>query len=362
MKDSLTSLDVHYLVKELQVLAGSRLDKVYQAGKERKGDMTFQLRKKDAGKLLLRLVLPGFACLVAEKPAYPPMPGYFAVFLRKHLGNATLNALRQRDFERIIEIEFQNKNGIFTLIVELLPPGNALLLNSDGKIINLLQPQRHGQRLLRGGAMYEPPPPVFNTKDASAAEILDKLAASEKDSIVKAVAIDLSFGGVYAEEVCARADVDKSLKLPKNRLEPVVKEVKDIFKDKLKPFLVEEHVYPFAMRTKKGEGCESFSEGIAQLIPEVETAEQVEEAVQETKQKKTKNILEQQTQQLEGYRKSSEENQKKGEMIYSHYQDVKKILDGINKDRKKLSWKEVKEKYPNVAIDENKGKITIELE
>ena len=363
MKDSLTSLDMHYLAQELQMLEKARIDKTYQGEDEHKHDFTFVFRKAGTGKVFFRLVLPGLACIVDEKPTYGRLPGHFAVFLRKHLGNATLNTIRQRDFERILELEFENKKGTFTLLIELLSPGNALLLNDQGKIINLMQPQRHGQRLLRGGAIYTLPPEMFNTKTATADQIADRLLASQMDSLVKAIAIDLSFGGPYAEEVCKRAGVDKDAKPKKKDINEIAKVVKKMFKEKVKAFSVGKEIFPISLKTKKKEKeFDSFSAAIETVIPVIDS-EAVPVSKGKSKKDKVKDMLDTQERMLSGYKKSAKENHAKGERIYERYQDVDNLLKAINKDRKQMDWKEVKEKYKEqvTKINENKGEIVIEL-
>ncbi len=367
MNDSLSSLDLHYLVQELQVLVGARLDKAYQGADERKRDLLLQCNKTGAGKLLLRVVFPGLAYLAAEKPGYPQVPGPFAVFLRKHVGNARIVSVSQRGFDRILALGLENKNGRFTFLLELLPPGNALLLNDAGKIIGLLTPQRHGQRLLRGGAIYAAPPEFFDTKDAHVEELADRLLATKKDSLVKALASDLGLGGTYAEEVCVRAALDKDAKPKKAEAEQAAKAVRGLLDEKIAAFGTGDEVFPFSLKTKtpksgSSSGFTSFSAAIATVVPSFE--EDVEVAIRKTKKDKALDVVQQQEAQLAGYVKSAEENQAKGEAIYNHYQHVDALLTDIRQLHKEAGWKAVKEKYGSevVSIDDKKGEITIELE
>jgi len=367
MNDSLSSLDLHHLVRELQVLVGARLDKTYQGTDERKRDLLLQCNKKGMGKLLLRVIFPGFAYLAAEKPGYPRAPGPFAVFLRKRVGNARIISVSQRGFDRILSLGLENKNGRFILLLELLPPGNALLLNDVGKIIGLLTPQRHGHRLLRGGAIYTAPPESFDTKDGSIEELTDRLLASKKDSLVKALASDLGLGGTYAEEVCVRAALDKEAKPKKAEAEQAAKAVKGLLDEKIAAFKTRDEVFPFSLKTRttKADSSQrfpSFSAAIATIVPSFE--ENIEVAKQKTKKDKALDVVQQQEAQLAASVKSAEENQAKGEAIYNNYQQVDALLTDIRQLHKERGWKAVKEKYARtvVSIDENKGTLTIELE
>ena len=58
-------------------------------------------------------------------------------------------------------------------------------------------------------------------------------------------------------------------------------------------------------------------------------------------------------------------NSRRGELIYEHYQDIKKLLDFVEKTRKEEGWPAVKKQLkPNKKIkyiDEKTGKIIVDL-
>jgi predicted ribosome quality control (RQC) complex YloA/Tae2 family protein len=362
MKGQLSSLDLHFLVRELQSLVGARLDKAYQGTGERKRDLLLQFHKKDKGKGLLRILLPGLVYMTEAKPEYDAMPGQFATFLRRHVGNARLIGVEQKGFERLLELKLENKDGIFTLVLELLPPGNGLLLNNQGKIINLLEPQKTSSRVLRGGAVYEPPPLLFDTKGATADMIVERLFSSTKDSIVKSLAIDLGLGGDYAEEVCSRAGVEKSRKdLSREELGRIATAMKGIFEERISPSANDEEAFPVAMRTKETiTSFPSFSQAIETIVPDEPVLRAVK-AEAKTRRAKATDVVKHQELALTGLLKAAEENQRKGELLYEHYEEVERLLHDIKEAHKTMSWADLKKKFPNVTIDEQKGHVTIEL-
>jgi predicted ribosome quality control (RQC) complex YloA/Tae2 family protein len=362
MKSQLSSLDLHFLVRELQGLVGGRLQKVYQGTAERKRDLLLLFYRKEEEKAMLRILLPGLVYLAEAKSEYDAMPGPFATFLRRHVGNARLIGVEQKGFERLLELKLENKDGIFTLVLELLPPGNGLLLNNQGKIINLLEPQKTSSRVLRGGAVYEPPPVLFDTKNATPEMIVEKLFSSTKDSIVKSLAIDLGLGGEYAEEVCSRAGVEKARKdLSKTELGKIAAVVKEMFDEKSSPFINGDGAFPITMRTKeKVVDTPSFSRAIEMAKPE-ESAVTVVKAEAKRPRDKAADVVKQQELALVGLLKAAEENQRKGELLYERYQEVERLLHDIKEAHKTMSWADLKKKFPNVTIDEQKGQVTIEL-
>lgn len=362
MKSQLSSLDLHFLVRELQPLIGARLDKAYQGTGERKKDLLLQFHKKDEGKAWLRVLLPGFVYLSEEKPEYDVMPGPFATFLRRHVGNARLIGLAQKSFERILELKLENKDGVFTLVLELIPPGNALLLNQDGKIINLLEPQKTSSRVLRGGAVYEPPPVLFDTKHATPEMVVETLFSSTKDSIVKSLAIDLGLGGEYAEEVCSRAGIEKSrADLSKTELGMIATVMKALLEEPLAPFLTGDGAFPVAMRTKeKVADAPSFSRAIELVKPE-ENVVTVAKAAAKKPKDQAADVVKRQEAALKALLAAAAENQRKGELLYEHYQEVEQLLRALKEAHKTLSWVELKQKFPHVTVNEQKGEVTIEL-
>ncbi len=59
--------------------------------------------------------------------------------------------------------------------------------------------------------------------------------------------------------------------------------------------------------------------------------------------KKIQNIIEKQTEQLEKVLRTAEENKHKGELIYVHYPELKKLLDAVQQMKGK-PWDEIKKK------------------
>lgn len=354
----LSALDIHHLVKELQILVSSRLDKVYQGKGEEKRDLLFQFHKSAEGKLLVRVLLPEMLYITRQKRAYETIPGHFAQFLRRHVGNARVIKIEQQGFDRIVELLLENKDGQFRLLLELVPPGNALLLNSQGKIVNLLEPKSLGRRVLRGGAVYTPPPERFNTARASRDAIVDQLAGSTKDSIVKALAIDLGLGGMYAEEACTRAGLAKETERPKRpELERLADAVQEMLQMEIGAVRTRGGIHPFPLTNEEVmERFPSLSAAIEAQAPET--------IVKEAPVKKKRvDVREQQKQALAGFQRSAEENQRKGELLYERYEEFSKLLAHISELRKEHSWKEIQEQLPKrVTVDGATGTVTVELD
>ncbi|NOZ76922.1 MAG: fibronectin-binding domain-containing protein, partial [Euryarchaeota archaeon] len=205
MKTEMSSLDCLAVVKELQDLTGSRVNKIYQVGPQ---ELKLVLNVPGGGKKNL-VIEAGrrVHTTVYPKPS-PKTPSTFAMTLRKYLGNSVLEGIRQHAFDRIIEFDFQSSSGEFILVAELFGGGNVLLLNPERVVLAVMRPQRYKDRDLLGRRAYQYPPQRLNPLELDPASLGEHFKSSGRD-LVRFLAMDLGLGGQLAEEVCHRAGVEK---------------------------------------------------------------------------------------------------------------------------------------------------------
>jgi predicted ribosome quality control (RQC) complex YloA/Tae2 family protein len=371
MKTELTSLDLHYLIKELQQLVGARVDKFYEKYDDKK-EFLFVFHKVGAGKFMLRIHLSNLAYLTDYKQVFPDSPPGFCVFLRKHLGTGRVKEVRQKGFDRILEIVFDTKEGVRILICELFSKGNMVLVDEEYKIKGLLESQNWESRTVRGGAKYEYPPCQEDTPSLGEEQLKKIVSDSKMDLVVKTLAVNLGLGGLYAEELLARAGTgnDKN-KLGDQEIKKVYAELKGLFKEEIKANKFDDEIVPFVFSRAAGAteriDYPSFSKALDENLSIKAASAADDKMVREkqTKQNKVKLVVQKQEQRLKELETSIIDNQRKGELIYEHYQEIKELLDSINADRKKMSWEELKKKYAGnkliKSIDEKQGQVIIEL-
>lgn len=204
LKDAVTSFDVRALALELAGLSGAVLDKVYQRGIE---EVAFRFRGAREGRVDL-VVAPGrFAYLTKAAREYPPEPPPFAAGLRRHLAGARIAGAAQAGFDRVVEITLARAAGDLLLVVELFHDGNVIVVR-DGRILACLTSQAFAHRTVRPGAGYERPPARLDPFTLAREDFEARVRAGGTDA-VRTLAVELNLGGPYAEEVCARAHVDK---------------------------------------------------------------------------------------------------------------------------------------------------------
>ena len=305
--------------KELQVLVGARFQKAYGLPKE----VYMQLHKSGHGKELLRIRAPEVVHLSEHKPVFPQNPPGFVMSLRKHLGGSRLRAIRQAGLDRILIFEFvrgRDDEFVYELIIELMIPGNIVLANGlDKKIISVFSHNKGADRTIRPGAIYEFPAKKIDLTHSDEQLIAQAL---EFDSLSKALAVGFSLGGYYANLVCERAKLDSQKEPIRSDLESALSVARQLLEESPLPGIVNNKVVAFSEK----KDFDSLSKAIDSLVV-------LEDAPSFTKAKKKpkKTIKEMQLLQKKGFETASDDNQKKGELVYTHYLEIQEALDAIKK-------------------------------
>ncbi len=210
-KRALTSVDLRALTRELSALEGAVVDKVYLYDDR---SLRFKLRDFDRGRQELFVLVgdeTGLHTVAPDRvPEAPERPPEFATQLRNRLSGADLVAVEQYGFDRVVRLDFERPDGNTSVVAELFGDGNVAVLDGNGETIACLETVRLKSRTVAPGAPYEYPgervDPLSLDDDAFAAAMRD----SDSD-LVRTLATQLNFGGLYAEELCTRAGVPKTL-------------------------------------------------------------------------------------------------------------------------------------------------------
>ncbi|MBW2987704.1 NFACT family protein, partial [Candidatus Woesearchaeota archaeon] len=208
MKTGITSLELRYIVKELQKLVGGKLDKIYQPDKN---ELLISIHVPSSGKNLIRIVSGKYLYMTKFKPEMDS-PSSFCMFLRKQLGNAKVEEIKQLGTERIVRFKLRTFEGSKSLFIELFGKGNMVLTDDKMSIIGTRSQQRWRDRTVKKGYLYKHPETENNYLNVTE-EILKRLLTKEeieKSSIVKILATKLGLGGTYSEEVCLLSRLDKN--------------------------------------------------------------------------------------------------------------------------------------------------------
>jgi len=327
-----SSTVLYFLEKELKVLEGGKIEKIYQLDKK---TILLKIYTTD-GKKTLRITMPSIICLTKQEYEAPMNPPGFCVFLRKYLTNARIINIKQKEFERILEIKLTTKQGEYLLIIELFKPGNIILCkkeNEELKILNAYEQQTFKDREIRSKKQYIYPPLLINPLTITETEFVTIVKESERN-LVKTMAQKLGLGGIYSEEILRRAGINKDQEqITKEETKKIIEAIQEFFNEKITPNKDQKNIYPVNMKTKTGEIIEDLNEAIDLTTPIQETEKKTTKT--ENKKNKTKTLVEIQEEMIKKQEKEIQENQEKGEYIYNNYQDFKKLIEEANKIRKK---------------------------
>ena len=366
MKTDTSSFDLYYIIKELQFVIDSKVDKLYEHEK----NLLLQLHVPSKGRTLLNIVVPNYIYISSKKSEFPMIPKGFCMFLRKYLHNTRIREIKQVEFERIIEMTFEGKDAKYIMVIELFSKGNIILCKEDYTIMSAVENQRWSSRIVRGGVKYEFPKKNNNILTITKEDLKLILEKSDKESIVKLLAMELSLGGLYAEEVCALSNIDKDLKPKDINSEILYDGIKTLFNKDISAVHLDNEVFPIKLISHPIEGVnyETFSEAINNLVTPKMISKNSDEVVTKHEKKlgKAKNIINAQKKQIRTMDKLSLEYQQIGESIFENYQLIGDILKQINDAQKKIGYKEIKEKLKGhkiiKEINDKEHKITIEIE
>jgi len=365
----ITALDMHFLIKEFQELISAKIDKIYQPEKT---VFLIVIHIPNKGKKILKIQLPGYMYLTDFKGDIPEQPSQFCIFLRKYLQNARIREIKQLGFERIIQFTLEKKEGKLHLFLELFSTGNIILTTEDNIIKSALYTKKWRDRTIRGNAEYEYPKKQNNVLIIKKDNFIQIIKTSDKESVVKSLALDFGLGGRYSEELCLRAGIDKSRKkLKENELQVLYKEVVKLRNAKIlaRSVIINKKVkdiVPVDMQLYKGSDVNlfnSYSEVLAKVLTEVAKNEFIEKkhAQYNKEYNRMQKVITQQKETIKKLKIQIKENQRKGELLYEKYAEVNDILTELNKAKQKYTFKEIREKLKGHKVIKDINSKTKEI-
>lgn len=156
------------IAKELEngIVMG-KIEKVYQPGPE---ELLLHIHTKSGNVRLFMSCnsMSARVCLTDNRYANPDQPPTFCMLMRKHIQGGRITAVRQKDSERIIEIDIEAQNELGfnvckRLIVEIMAKhSNIILVDIEsGKVIDSIKRisiDVNRYRQLLPGIVYQYPP------------------------------------------------------------------------------------------------------------------------------------------------------------------------------------------------------------
>ena len=377
MKEEMSSVDIKYIVDELQSLIGSRVDKIYHDG----GEIRIKLRTKEGRQDLILEAGKRIHLTTYIKEA-PKMPSSFTMLLRKHLSGGFIDAIEQYDFDRIVKIRI----GDYTLVAELFKKGNIILLDPENRILAALRYEEFKDRAVIPKAEYRLPPARESPVEVEWERFREIVGGSHIE-IVRALARKLSMGGLYAEEILLRAGIEKSRKadeLGEDELRLIFDTMKSVFTAEPKPNIVYENgrmidVLPIELRWYEGyekRYFKTFSEALDEYFGRITVEKAKLEKTRKLEQKKKQILatLRKQEEQMRGFEIEAKKNQEIGDLIYANFTFVDSLLGEFRRAVEKLGFEEFMKRIEEgkkegnrialliKSVDPREKAITLELD
>lgn len=397
-KRELSSVDLAALTTELQSYEGAKVDKAYLYDDSM---VRLRMRDFDRGRVELLIEVGDPKRLHVADPSNvsdaPGRPPNFAMMLRNRISGADFAGVEQYEFDRIVTLRFERPDGDTLIIAELFGDGNVVVCNAEYEVIDCLETIRLSSRTVAPGARYEYPQSRFDPLEASRDEFVAQMESSDTD-IVRTLATQLNLGGLWAEELCSRAGIEKTKPIEDagdTEYRALFRVVEDL-RSSLSEGAFDPHVYyeddaidatpvPLAEHEElESEQFDSFNaaldEYFAHLDEEGEGAETAAQAEPdrpdfEAEIEKFERIIEQQQGAIESFEEDAAQERRKAELLYENYDLVAEVLTAVqNARREDRSWDEIRERFEEgserdipaanaiEAVSGSEATVTVELD
>ncbi|MBZ2166183.1 ribosome rescue protein RqcH [Methanobacterium spitsbergense] len=349
---AMSNVDIYAICKELgDLLKDARVQKAYQPTKD-----TVLIRFHVPSKGRVDVIFQ--AGLRVHTTQYPPqnpkVPPNFPMLLRKYIKGGRVTGVSQHNFDRIMRIDIQKEHK-FSLVIELFAKGNIILLDEDDQIILPLKRKLWQDRKISSKEEYKyPPERGINPLEIKKDQLKEIFQNSDRD-IIRTLAGN-GLGGLYAEEIILRSNVDKkkmASEVTDDEINALHSALNDVFKPiktyDFKPQIVsgkKDDVLPLDLQMYseyEKKRYETFNEASDEFYSSIvgEDIVQVHNEVWSGEVGKFEKRLAIQLATLEKFNKTVKDSKIKGEAIYSNYQNIQNIINIINEAREKHSWLEI---------------------
>ncbi|MCK9592543.1 MAG: NFACT family protein [Methanoregula sp.] len=335
-EQGMSGIDVKAITSELATKLPLWIDKVYQYETR---TMSIRLNGENKARYQMIIEAGRRAHLVKDLPEPPKNPPQFAMFLRKYLSGGKVLAIHQHGLERILIFDIGKGNLIYRLIIELFDEGNIILTDENYTIIKPLRHHRFKEREIIPHALYT----LGATDPTASLENLSSAIRNDDRDLVRSLAIGCMLGGMYAEYICLKAGLDKSLPASQVNPETIFTAVQDLFYQVVqtpKPIIYEKHCEPIDIRDKNDvQYFSTFSEALEVFYPLTKAERKTADA--KSKLTKEERILKYQKSAIRKFDEKIEKTEAVVAAIYENYAFVSQVISSLDHASKTHSWQDI---------------------
>ena len=283
--------------------------------------------------------------------------------------------MSQYNFDRIVIFELFNPNSEpWKLIIELFNKGNYILIDENSIIKVAKKYKKFRDRDVLAGREYIFPKSRGNDfLTIKQSEFIDLIKSSDTE-VVRNLARNINIAGLYSEEVCFRAGIDKKsagIDLNDEDLNNLFKSFKNLrnqllFGD-INAFIVknkegaEISVVPFEIKIYNGfdkRNFDSFNNAVDEFFSKIDSKVIMRPSDEKVlkKIKQQEKILKNQIDYLEELKLKKKKYYEIGDFIYAHFKTLEEMFNTIITAKSKgYIWEDINEKLQKAKLENVEG-------
>ncbi len=372
--NNFSNFDVFVIVKELDlILKNATLSNIFEV----EDILILRINMiNQSGKKNLIIKKDSRINLTNYDYPIPKYPSQYIMGLRKFLKKRRILSVAQHNFDRIIIIKLSNLDGEpWKFIIELFNKGNFLLLDNNNIIKIARKYRKFKDRDILANREYVFPKSRgidFLTLDKNS--FYDLLNKNEDVEIVRYLARNINIAGLYSEELCYRAGIDKKT-TGANLNEEDLNELYNSFKELRNQLLfgnidakvildnagTEISVIPFEIEIFKDyekKHFDSFNIAVDEFFSKIDSDKiktPHDHHINEKINAQDK-ILKNQHDYMEELIKKKKKYYTYGEFIYANFNSLEKLIKVILDARQKgYNWNDINEKLKKAKLERLEG-------
>jgi len=371
-RSNFSNFDVFAISKELDpILAGSSIANVYEI----EDLLILKINTRKEGRKNLIIQSDSRINLTDYDYPIPKYPSRYIMSLRKFLKNRKILSITQYNFDRIIIIELTNIDSKpWKFLIELFNKGNFLLLDENDNLKIAKKYRKFKDRdVLAGKEFIFPKSRGKDFLTINQEEFKDLTRDSDAE-IVRTLARNINIAGLYSEEICLKAGIDKKKianELNNDQLSALFKAFKNLrnqflFGD-IAAYIVlddnglEINVLPFELETyiqNEKKSFTSFNSAVDEFYSKIDTESLKKPKDHQINQRinAQEKILNNQLEYMEELKKKKKNYYKHGDFIYSQFNPMENLLNVILSAKAKgYSWEEINDKLESAKLEKLSG-------
>ena len=365
-----SNFDVYAITKELNViLSQCKILNVYEIE-----DLLILKINTNQGRKNLIIKNDSRINLTDFDYPIPKYPSQYIMSIRKMLKNRRILSVSQHNLDRIIIIELSNiDGGSWKFIIELFNKGNFLLIDDQNILKVAKKYKKYKERDILPGKKYQfPQSRGENFLQLNQTEFTQLIKISNSE-VVRILARNINISGLYSEEICFRAGIQKNslgTDLTDAQIDNLFKSFKNIrnqllFGDINAHIVLSENIeiaaLPFELQIfQKSEKryYSSYNEAVDEYYSRIDSNTII--APQNLKineqMKANEKILKNQLDYLEELKLKKEKYYIFGDLIYEHFKPLENLLNVIlNAKSKGYSWSQINDKLAQAKFNNIEG-------